>query len=447
VETNRQLVEANQELTSTNEELRTTNEEFLLSTEEAQAATEEVETLNEELQATNEELETLNEELQSTIEELNTTNDDLHARSQELQEMARLSEEERARLEAILSSMPSALLVVNREGALVMTNPAYAEMFGGPNAHFIARDEDGHILPPAATPRERAARGESFRMEFTLTGEDGSRRWFEAIGQPIRSIGNDHQGGVVAIRDISERSIHRLQDEFMALASHELRTPLTPLQGTLQLLLNHLKEAPDDSPQRRYAERALRQTKQLARMVNDLLDVTRLRSGKYSLNLERVRLDELVAQTVEVAQTQTSSQTIHLTIVQNPLFVSGDPGRLEQILQHLLNNAIDYAPQSERIDVRLRQIDNEAELQVQDYGKGIPAVDLPLLFSRFYQVARADKQLAKGLGLGLYIVRELVEAHNGSITGDSEEGKGTTFTIRLPLLRLEEAATDKEQPA
>src|SRR5262249_37803195 len=125
VETNRQLIEANQDLTSTNEELRTTNEEFLLSAEEAQAAIEEVETLNEELQATNEELETLNEELQATIEELNATNDDLNARTVELQEMASTSEQERARLEAILSSLGDAVLVVNSAGASQLTNAAY----------------------------------------------------------------------------------------------------------------------------------------------------------------------------------------------------------------------------------------------------------------------------------------------------------------------------------
>lgn len=442
VETNRQLVEANQELTSSNEELRTTNEEFLLSTEEAQAAAEEVETLNEELQATNEELETLNEELQSTIEELNTTNDDLNARSLELQGMARASEEERARLEAILSSMPSALLVVDKDGSLVMTNAAYTKMFGGPTANFLARDEDGHILAPAETPRERALRGESFRMEFTLTAEDGSRRWFEAVGQPIRSTGTDQQGAVVSIRDITERSLHRLQDEFLSLASHELRTPLTPLQGTLQMLLKQVQDLPASAPQRRYTERALFQTRRLRRLVDDLLDAARLQNGKYNLNLERVRLDELVVQTVEIAQAQTTEQAIHLETIGEPLSVSGDSGRLEQVLLNLLNNAIAYAPQSKQIDVRLRRVGNEAEIQVQDYGKGIPAADLPHLFSRFYQAARGTNK-SKGLGLGLYIAQELITAHGGQITAVSEEGKGTMFTIRLPLLPAEEAPPAK----
>src|SRR5579871_6773625 len=124
----------------------------------------------------------------------------------------------------------------------------------------------------------------------------------------------------------------------------------------------------------------------------------------------------------------------YLEVQTNPLSVSGDTGRLEQILLNLLNNAMTYAPQSKQIDVRVRQVENEAEVQVQDYGQGIPQADLPHLFSRFYQAARSDRQTKRGLGLGLYIVRELVTAHNGRISVDSSEGKGTTFTIRLPLL-------------
>ncbi len=435
VEANRQLEEANRELTTTNEELRTSNEEFLLSTGEAQAATEEVETLNEEMQATNEELETLNEELQSTIEELNTTNDDLNARGLELQELAHVSEEERARLEAILVSMSDAVLVVNIKGVPIERNAAYEQMFdslGG--LDFAPQDEDGRTLPPEQMPQQRVARGESFSMEFMLTPPGRGPRWFEANGRPIRNSDGVQQGGVIVIRDTTERSLHHLQDDFMALASHELRTPLTPLQGTLQLLIRQFKELPDDAPQRRYAQRALGQVKRMERLVSDLLDVTRLQNGRFSLNLERIRFDELVAQTIEIAKEQATCQRIDLDTADAPLYVSGDTMRLEQVLLNLLNNAVTYARQSDRIDVRLRRVDNKAELQVQDYGKGIPEADLPHLFSRYYQVARNDQQAKSGLGLGLYIAHELVTAHGGQITVESTEGQGTTFTIRLPLL-------------
>jgi two-component system CheB/CheR fusion protein len=205
VETNRQLIEANQDLTSTNEELRTTNEEFLLSAEEAQASTEEVETLNEELQATNEELETLNEELQATIEELNTTNDDLHARSVELQDLARTSEDERAQLSAILASIGDAVLAVDSTGTPFLTNAAYERMFGDGNRPFEARDAQGNPLPPEETPQKRAARGESFNMEFTAIDGNGARRRFEANGRPVEDAEGRYQWGVLVIREVSER--------------------------------------------------------------------------------------------------------------------------------------------------------------------------------------------------------------------------------------------------
>ena len=205
VDTNRQLLEANQELTSANEELRTTNEEFLLTTEEAQAATEEVETLNEELQATNEELETLNEELQATIEELNTTNDDLNARSLELQAMAQSSVAERARLDAIFASMADAVLVVDSAGHPVQTNAAYDRLFNGHGDAFTPRDIKGKSLPQRETPQQRAARGETFVLLFTLTGEDGAQRRFEASGGPVVDKDGNQQGEVVIIRDVTDR--------------------------------------------------------------------------------------------------------------------------------------------------------------------------------------------------------------------------------------------------
>ncbi len=277
-------------------------------------------------------------------------------------------------------------------------------------------------------------------MEFTLTAEDGSRRWFEAIGQPIRSRDSKAQGGVVVIRDITERGLYQLQDEFLSLASHELRTPLTPLQGSLQLLLKELNNLENSDRARHYAERSLQQVRQIGRMVSDLLDVTRLQSGHYSLSLERLRLDETVAHTVEVMQPVNNGQTIHLEVSDAPLLVKGDAGRLQQVLMNLLNNALSHAPTSPHIDVRVRRVGNEAEIQVQDYGKGIPEAELPHLFSRFYQSTRGGQRPGRGLGLGLFIAKQLIDAHDGRISVVSKEGQGTTFTIRLPLVSEEAAA-------
>ena len=432
VDSNRQLLEANDDLTSSNEAMRATNQELLLGAEEAQAAVEEVETLNEEYQASNEELETLNEELQATIEELNTTNDDLAVRSQELQHLNQTREYERARLEAILLSMGDAILVVNRVGEGLLTNAAYARMFGHADARFVASDLEGRPLSLEATPQQRAIRGETFTLEFTLPADTGERRYFEATGRPVA---HDELGGVVNIRDITERSLHRLQDQFMALASHELRSPLTVLQMCLQRLLQALPAEPEGTPAvREHAKKALAQGERLARLIEELLDATRLQYGKYALKLERVDLQHLVAQTIETVHLTTPRQILHFDPPSEPVVIQGDAGRLEQVLINLLTNALTHAPTSERVDVWLRRVDDEAHLQVQDYGRGIPAADLPFLFARFYQGTHQEHYSGGGLGLGLYITKELVLAHGGRITVESVEGQGTTFSIALPLL-------------
>src|SRR5262249_55045248 len=142
-----------------------------------------------------------------------------------------------------------------------------------------------------------------------MEGTNGDRRWFEANGQPIRE--HQHQrGAVVVIRDITERSLHRLQNEFMALASHELRTPLTPLNTSLEMLLKQLVDEGRDAPARRHLETALAQVRRLSRLIDDLLDASRLQSGKLVLDKQPVRLNDLLTQTVELAQTMAAGQTI-----------------------------------------------------------------------------------------------------------------------------------------
>jgi two-component system CheB/CheR fusion protein len=437
-EANRQLLDANQDLSNSNVDLRSINEEALVANEEAQAATEEIETLNEELQATNEELETLNEELQATIEELNTTNDDLQARTAELQEIAvslevqrRDSDAERERLGTILGSIGDAVLVVDRTGATTLANERYAEFFGGADAAFTAEAEDGQPLPADATPQRRAARGESFSMQFTTTASDGTRRWFEANGQPISS--NSERSGVLVIRDITERSLRRMQDEFLAIASHELRTPLTGLSGYLQMLIRLFGGAQADERPRRYASLALEQSQRLTSLLNELLDVARLQSGRLSLASEPVDLTALVPHAVETARLLAKTQSITVEAEPGPIIVRGDDRRLEQVLLNLLTNAIAYAPDTSRIDVRLHRDGEWAEIAVQDYGRGIAATELPHLFSRFYRVERGASPTSDGLGLGLYITQQIVLAHGGTIDVQSTVGEGTTFTVRLPL--------------
>ncbi|XXX71723.1 CheR family methyltransferase [Sorangium sp. So ce134] len=436
-EQNRRLLRANEELTSAHEQLRAMNEELMVSTEEAQAAMEEVETLNEEFQATNEELETVNEELQATIEELNTTNADLEARSREIQELAAPIEAERARLSAILRSMADALLVVDGAGRPVLMNDAYQAMFGA--GRLAVHDEKGRPLHYHDTPEQRAARGERFQVEFTVPNPGGEARHFEATGHPIgggdAAAKDAAERGVIVIRDISERSIRKLQERFMAMASHELRTPLVPLRGYLDML-STLLPADGDARLARFTSLARGQTERLERLVDDLVSATRIQTGKFELKLSDVELVPLVSHAVENARTFTHAPEIHLALpsAAEPMLVKGDPARLEQVLMNLIGNAFRHANGTPKIDVRVRNAGGVAELDVEDYGPGIPAADVPHVFSSFYQAERPKNTSSGGMGLGLFICKEIVRAHGGQIFVRSAEGKGATFTIRLPLI-------------
>jgi two-component system CheB/CheR fusion protein len=279
-------------------------------------------------------------------------------------------------------------------------------------------------------PRARAARGESFSTTFTVVGPGGARRWFEATGGPIQAEGAD-QGGVVVIRDITDRSIRRLQEEFLALASHELRTPLTPLRGYVELLANLLQMEGSDERARRYVAQVKEQLMRLQRLVDDLLDVGRLQEGKLNLFLETIDLTALVSSVVEATAATSEGPPVVLA-ADGPLRVRGDGARLSQVILNLLSNAARYAPESAQIEVRLRRDADAATLEVQDRGPGIAADAQEHIFDRFYQSSQNVQ--GDGLGVGLFVTRELVRAHGGEIAVESQEGTGATFIVRLPLV-------------
>jgi signal transduction histidine kinase len=179
-------------------------------------------------------------------------------------------------------------------------------------------------------------------------------------------------------------------------------------------------------------------------LVRDLTDAARLHDGTLRLALTPLDLVPLVAEVVETARDVPPAHAIRLIATVAPLWVRGDAGRLEQVLFNLLTNAATHAPSARAIDVRLRRVDGAVALEVQDDGRGIAAADLPHLFARFSQVARADRPAQGGLGLGLFLCQELVAAHEGRIAVSSSEGVGTTVTVWLPL--GEDAATARAVP-
>jgi two-component system CheB/CheR fusion protein len=432
---NERLLRANDELTAQIAELRLSNSAMLRSSEDAQAGREEVKTLNEEFQATNEELETLNEELTATVEELRIANDDLAARTEDLrlqtaaiEEQKRATEEEHDRLSSILSSIGDAVVAVDHDGRTVATNVVYDRLFGGPDAEIKLEDVAGLPFLPDDRPQRRAARGERFRIEFAVSEADGSRRWFEAVAEPL-TVKDRTWGGVISIRDVSERTMRLSLERLMATAGHELKTPTAAIHNYLQLIERRLAGG-DVNDANLYAGRAIIQAQRLDELVDRLFDVSRIRSGRLEIVAGPVDLAGIVREATELASVLVSAPPIQFSSRPASLPIHGDAGRLEQVFLNLVANAIEHAAGSGSIDVTVRRSRGFAVVNVRDYGRGIPAEDLPVLFEAYTRLGQPKR--ATGLGLGLFVAREIVAAHGGSITVTSQIGSGSTFTVRLP---------------
>jgi len=227
------------------------------------------------------------------------------------------------------------------------------------------------------------------------------------------------------------RELDRLKDEFIAAVSHELRTPLTSIIGYIELLEEEGVDGPNTG---RFAEVIGRNAEQLLRLVGDLLFLSRMRSGKLALELQGIDLAEIAAEAV--AEVRPDARLKHIDVVLSAAPVppfAADPDRIAQLLGSLLSNAVKFTGDGGRVEVRTAVADGQAVLTVADTGMGIPAADLERIFERFYRTAAATRQVITGTGLGLAIARAIADAHNGAITAQSTDGRGSTFTVRLPL--------------
>ena len=274
------------------------------------------------------------------------------------------------------------------------------------------------------------------REEVRLVEDVAHRAW--------SAIDRAHKDAALREREAELRRANRAKDEFIAMLGHELRNPLAPIATTLQLMK---LRAPDVLARERGVIEA--QVQHLTGLVNDLLDVARIATGKVELDSERVDVGSIVAAAVETTQPamESSRQTLHVH-VEEGLTVSGDRRRLVQVLVNLLGNAAKYSPPDRNVWLSAEAEDGQVVLRVRDEGQGISPDLLPRIFESFIQDERALDRSRGGLGLGLAIVRSLVLLHGGSVTAASDGAyKGSEFTVRLPLLDRPHAAAATELDA
>ncbi len=288
---------------------------------------------------------------------------------------------------------------------------------------------------------EEAAREQRpFAWEYRGLRWDGAWRWLHVTARPRFGAGSEFLGYIGAVMDVTERreaeealrEADRRKDEFLATLAHELRNPLSPIRTGL-----HVLNLTDDAETARRTRQMMeRQLGHMVRLIDDLLDVSRITSGKVVLQRDRISLQDAALAAIESARPVVESARHRLTVElpEAPLWIDADPTRIAQVMGNLLTNAAKYTPDGGEISLRVYECDAAACVSVTDTGLGIPPEALGEVFGMFAQVNRTLDRAQGGLGIGLALARRLVEMHGGSITADSAGlGRGSTFTVRLPL--------------
>jgi PAS domain S-box-containing protein len=343
-----------------------------------------------------------------------------------------------ARQEAIFASPLNGILTLNESGSIESLNPAAERLFGWTSDAVVRRSfgclvdlGDGGSLGVAAMLRRLITHDDELR-EFIGRRKDGSTFPidFALAEMPL----GDRRMFVVFVRDISKRKRNeRLKDEFVATVSHELRTPLTSIAGSLGLLTGGAAgELPATAA--KLLSIAYKNSQRLVRLINDLLDIEKIESGKAAFDMKPVELRSLVEQAIESNRGFADSFGVRVRL--DPLSISAvvgaDGDRIIQVVTNLISNAIKFSPAGEEVAVAVGDCGASVRVTVRDHGPGIPETFKSRIFDKFAQAGGTDAPRQQGTGLGLNIVRQIVDHHGGSVAFEPAPGGGTVFYFELP---------------
>jgi signal transduction histidine kinase len=329
----------------------------------------------------------------------------------------------------VLDALPVGVMVIGADGKITAFNAAAGQIFGVPAARAANRalieivrsfDLDKRV---SATLRDGAE--ESSDLAFSGTQERALQVTTKELAGP-----SGERSALVIVSDQSRmRELEALRREFVSNVSHELRTPLT----AVKLMVETLQSGVDQADREQFLGSIAQETERMIALVEDLLDLARLESGKLELRLGAVDVVALCRQAVQAQRARAQSQGIELecSAPDAPIRISADRDKLYQVLVNLVDNALRHTPESGRVSLTASSREGDVNIVVSDTGAGIPSTALPHIFERFYVVDPARARSHSGTGLGLAIVRHIIEAHGGTITAKSELGAGTTFTCTL----------------
>lgn len=367
-----------------------------------------------------------------------------------------------AHLAAIVESSEDAIISKTLSGIIMTWNKGAEKLFGYSVSEAVGQPVT-MLIPPEYVDEEpkileKIRRGETVdHYETVRRRKDGTHIDISLTVSPIREEGGNIIGASKIARDITDRkraeeertkililaqearkeaeTANRTKDEFLATVSHELRTPLNAILGWARLLRAGRL---DQAGVTRAYETLENNARAQAQLIEDLLDVSRIISGKLRLDVRPLDLATVIEAAIETTRPAADAKGIRVVKVLDPLPspVTGDGDRLQQVVWNLLSNAIKFTPKGGRVLIRLERVNSHVEIIVSDTGIGIKPEFLPHVFDRFRQADGSITRLSGGLGLGLAIVRHLVELHGGTVSADSQPGEGATFTVQLPAIAI-----------
>ena len=344
---------------------------------------------------------------------------------------ARSTSQIRARQEALFNSMAEGVVLLDHTGRIELANQAFATLFG------VSSDPRSQTLTQAVREPELAELVDSLGMgrqvvEYELKLSPPNERWLQVNGAAIFNGLGRQYGTILVCHDVTRlKQLERTRTEFVANVSHELRTPLSLIQGYAETLLDGAKDNPEVSG--KFLQIIERNTKRLRLLIEDLLTISELESGRVKLELGSVALSPLVEKVFEDFKAPAAARNVRLLNQAPDLRVRADAARLEQVLSNLIDNAIKYGRTPGKVTVGGGPSeDGFIEMFVQDDGPGIPPEALERVFERFYRVDKARSREQGGTGLGLSIVKHIVQNHRGRVWARSEQGRGAAFHFTLP---------------
>ena len=349
--------------------------------------------------------------------------------------------EEKEELEHIIESVYAGLVMVNKDGRIMQMNASARTMFdvestdilNRPYFEVIDNAKVKDIIQQSMDTNEEHA--EEISLFF---GEESQQeeRIFQSQTALVKSEDQQPMGVVAIFNDITEiRGVDRMKTAFVSTVSHELRTPLTSIKGFISTLLDDKEGYYDLTTQREFYTIIDTECDRLTRLISDLLNVSRIEAGRaLDLNPKPVTLPPLVEKVISVQRSYTNKHNLLIDLADDLPIIIADEDKIDQILTNLTNNAIKYSPKGGDVTIIGRKNGDEGvEFHVTDQGMGIPKEHLPKVFERFHRVDNRDTREVGGTGIGLYLVKHLVEAHGGKIWVESDHGKGSSFNFTLPM--------------